>query len=327
MDSAGNEALYHPSKILESDTVVDNSSVLDVCFDSTGRFGLSATGRFARLWNVESGMLIQTYADHGRDVTSVAAASKGDRLASCAGRTAYIWDIATSTCVTRYRRHDGVVNAADFGGREDALLLTGSYDKYVRIFDVRSRSSAPVQILKGARDSVSDVASCSTNEARVFAGSIDGTVRTFDVRQGHVLVDDLCAPVGALSVSHDRECVLASCLDDYMRLLDISTGELLATYEGHVNNTYKLGCAILHDDSVVICGSENGNICFWDLADYGSSPRFGMTSSASPVSAVAAHPSRSVILSGSHDGSLLVWDITMGSSRSDLDDNGRSLLP
>jgi mitogen-activated protein kinase organizer 1 len=311
MCSVGNKAQYYPSKVLESDSVVGSASVLDVCFDSTGRFGLSATGRLVRLWNVESGMLIQTYADHGRDVTSVAAGSKGDRLASCAGRTAFIWDIATSTCVTRYHRHDGIVNAAAFGGLDDALLLTGSYDKYVRIFDVRSRSSAPAQVLRGASDSISDVTSCSTNEARIFAGSIDGTVRTFDARQGQVFVDDLCAPVGTLSVSHDRECVLASCLDDYLRLIDISTGELLATYEGHVNKTYKVGCAILHDDSVVLSGSENGKICFWNLADASgsTSPRVGMTSSASPVCAVAAHPCRGVVLSGSHDGSLLVWNV------------------
>jgi mitogen-activated protein kinase organizer 1 len=297
---------FYPTRSFTCDSVTEKASVLDVGFDATGRFGLSAMGRVMRLWNIETGMLIQTYADHGHEVTSVATSADGDRLGSCAGRTAFVWDVATSQRTTRYARHDGALNAVQFGGQGDALLLTASYDKCIRVFDLRSRASSPVQVLKGARDSISDLA-VPPCKAQIVACSIDGTVRVYDVRQGALSVDDLCAPVSSVCVSHDGECVLASCLDECLRLLDVSTGELLATYEGHKNVSYKLGCSILHDDSLVLSGSEDGRLCLWNLVDSESAPLVGKTPSESVVCAVASHPSRRLVLTGSHDGTLLAW--------------------
>jgi mitogen-activated protein kinase organizer 1 len=297
---------FYSTRSFICDSVTEKASVLDVGFDSTGRFGLSAMGRVMRLWNIETGMLIQTYADHGHEVTSVGTSADGDRLASCAGRTAFVWDVATSQRTARYARHDGVLNAIQFGGQSDALLLTASYDKCVRMFDLRSRASSPVQVLRGAKDSISDLA-VPLRKAQIVVCSIDGTVRVYDVRQGELSVDDLCAPVSSICVSHDGECVLASCLDECLRLLDVSTGELLATYEGHKNASYKLGCSILHDDSLVVSGSEDGRLCLWNLVDSGSAPVVGKTCSQSVVCAVAAHPSHRVVLTGSHDGTLLAW--------------------
>ena len=47
-------------------------------------------------------------------------------------------------------------------------------------------------------------------------------------------VDQLGAPVTAMALSHDGNCVLASCLDGRMRLLDKASGELLAQYTGEI---------------------------------------------------------------------------------------------
>ena len=68
--------------------------------------------------------------------------------------------------------------------------------------------------------------------AEILASSVDGTVRRFDVRMGCMDVDQLGAPVTAMALSHDGNCVLASCLDGRMRLLDKASGELLAQYSG-----------------------------------------------------------------------------------------------
>ena len=57
-------------------------------------------------------------------------------------------------------------------------------------------------------------------------------MRRFDVRMGCMDVDQLGAPVTAMALSHDGNCVLASCLDARMRLLDKASGELLAQYSG-----------------------------------------------------------------------------------------------
>ena len=66
----------------------------------------------------------------------------------------------------------------------------------------------------------------------MLGGSVDGTVRQFDVRMGMMFTDTLHEAVTGVAVSHDGNCVLASCLDDSMRLLDKASGEQLASYTG-----------------------------------------------------------------------------------------------
>ena len=65
-------------------------------------------------------------------------------------------------------------------------------------------------------------------------------------------VDQLGAPVTAMALSHDGNCVLASCLDGRMRLLDKASGELLAQYTGEsLSFQYNNGKGKLANDSVL----------------------------------------------------------------------------
>jgi mitogen-activated protein kinase organizer 1 len=68
--------------------------------------------------------------------------------------------------------------------------------------------------------------------SEILAGSVDGSVRRFDVRAGALWADQLGSPVTSIALSHDGNCVLASCLDGALRLLDKGGGELLAQYSG-----------------------------------------------------------------------------------------------
>lgn len=66
----------------------------------------------------------------------------------------------------------------------------------------------------------------------MLGGSVDGTVRQFDVRVGMMFTDTVHEAVTGIAVSHDGNCILASCLDNSMRLLDKASGEQLASYTG-----------------------------------------------------------------------------------------------
>lgn len=50
-----------------------------------------------------------------------------------------------------------------------------------------------------------------------MAGSVDGTVRRFDIRMGRVYSDNLHNAVTSIALSHDGQCVLAACLDSKLR--------------------------------------------------------------------------------------------------------------
>jgi len=65
-------------------------------------------------------------------------------------------------------------------------MRVGSFDATVRLWDTRAAGGKAMMTLSEARDSVSCV---SVAEAEIWAGSVDGRVRVYDVRMGSMSVD------------------------------------------------------------------------------------------------------------------------------------------
>jgi mitogen-activated protein kinase organizer 1 len=112
-----------------------------------------------------------------------------------------------------------------------------------------------ISVLYAVQDDVTSVLAAGP---AILAGSVDGTVRRFDIRMGRLYCDVLYHPVAALALSRDQLCVLAACLDSCLRLLDIQAGELLASYRGHSHASVRMGCAFTADDQHVVGCSEDG---------------------------------------------------------------------
>jgi mitogen-activated protein kinase organizer 1 len=112
---------------------------------------------------------------------------------------------------------------------EGTVLLTGSYDKTILIWDLRSNTRDAIQTLSDFKDSVTSVLSTS-NE--IIAGCVDGNIRTYDIRNGRCHTDELADPITSINVSHDQRCLLSTCLGGQLRMTEISSGKLLQSYEG-----------------------------------------------------------------------------------------------
>ncbi len=72
-------------------------------------------------------------------------------------------------------------------------------------------------------------------------------------------------PVTHVSVSNDGKCMLASCLDSKLRLLETDTGELLNAYSGHQATSMRAEGRLSHDDACVLSTSEDGRVVAWDI--------------------------------------------------------------
>lgn len=66
------------------------------------------------------------------------------------------------------------------------LKAAGSFDATVRLWDCRSQSTKPIQVLDESRDSVS---SLHVVGHEIVTGSVDGRVRLYDIRMGQLYVD------------------------------------------------------------------------------------------------------------------------------------------
>jgi mitogen-activated protein kinase organizer 1 len=91
----------------------------------------------------------------------------------------------------------------------------------------------------------------------------------YDVRKSSIVMDKIGQAVTSVRLSNDKNCILASTLDNSISLFDKETGDRLAKYKGteYKNGEYKLNSTLSYTDAHVISGSEDGKICMWDLVD------------------------------------------------------------
>jgi mitogen-activated protein kinase organizer 1 len=141
----------------------------------------------------------------------------------------FLWDVSSGRVIRRFQGHTQRVNSVKFNP-DGTLLFSGSYDKTVQIWDMRSHTREPLQILTDFRDSVSSLALTRTE---IIASSVDGCVRVYDIRAGRMHADNVCsAGVVHVTASYDQRCMLSTCLDSSLYLSEIASGNSLQTYRG-----------------------------------------------------------------------------------------------
>lgn len=236
-----------------------------------------------------AGRLIQTYASHGYEVLSLSVSASNATFASSGGdRAVFLWDVSTAQTIRRFSNAGhttGRINSVIFAGVDDSLLISGGHDTTVRIWDVRSQSSArPVQVLGEAKDGVTSLVFDSQGTgAEVLAGSVDGRVRTYDVRMGRLVTDVFPGAVTSLCLARDGKTVLVGSLDSKIRLMDRSNGQCLRTYGssggdssaggGWTNKEIRVQSVLGGGERWVVAGDENGaensngegRVWAWDL--------------------------------------------------------------
>ncbi|KAJ3177161.1 WD repeat-containing protein 83 [Geranomyces variabilis] len=280
-----------------------------VKYNQDGNYILTAGhDRLVRLWNPETGMGIKTYEAHGKAVLALAIPPPGaDNTRFATGsedRAVLVWDVATGRPIRRFTSHHQRVNAVAFN-QDATVVVSGSYDASVRFWDCRAANAyKPIQVAEHAKDSVEAV---QVVQHEILTGSVDGSIRVYDMRTGDFIADKVGHPVTSASFSGDKNCVLVSSLDSTIRLFDKENGELLNSYTGHKNSEYRITSTLSNTDAHVISGSEDGSILMWDLVE-GTLVKRLERAHDRVATCVAYHPSRTAMVSGSVDGTIKVWD-------------------
>ncbi|KAI0434678.1 WD40-repeat-containing domain protein [Xylaria sp. FL1042] len=230
---------------------------------------------------IPQGRLIQTYSAHGYEVLSLSVSSDNARFASAGGdRSVFLWDVASAQTLRRFggggtQGHSARVNSVCFAGEGDSLLVSGGLDTSVRIWDVRSGAPKPVQVLGEAKDAVTAVAA-APHGPEIVAGSVDGRVRTYDVRRGRCVTDVVGPSVTSLCLTRDGKAVLVGALDSKLRLMDRETGGCLKTYgdPGWRNQDLRVQSILGGKEQYVVAGDEmtgspsqgaEGRLWAWDV--------------------------------------------------------------
>ncbi|KAL6722149.1 Septin spn4 [Lecanora helva] len=248
--------------------------------------------------------LIQSYTAHAYAVLSLSILPSNARFCSSGGdRQVFLWDVATARTLRRWSGHYGQVNCVDFGGEDGEVVVSGSFDATVRVWDCRSGSGKAVQVFEEAGDAVSGV---HVRGGEIVTGGVDGRVRCYDLRMGVVYTDVIGQPVTSVQQTRDGNATLVSTLDSTIRLMDKGNGQLLQSYKGHTNKDYRVRSCLGMADSVVVSGSEDGQLYAWDLLE-GKVIEKIKAHDGKVASAVAFNGTRKEWASAGTDGTVSVW--------------------
>ncbi|KAB8303634.1 hypothetical protein EYC80_005030 [Monilinia laxa] len=211
--------------------------------------------------------LIQTYSAHGYEVLSIAVASTNATFASCGGdRSVFLWDVQTAKTIRKFggnNGHTSRVNSVVFGGNEESVLVSGGFDRSVRIWDIRAGNMKPVMVMEDAKDSVSVVLAGKGGDEGygVGSGKLAGTLET----------DVIGGSVTSLMRTRDGRGVLVGSLDGCIRLMDREGGSCLKTYkdEGFKNEEFRVRSCFGGNEKWVLSGNENvkgpdGEVIVWE---------------------------------------------------------------
>ncbi|KAJ9365790.1 WD domain protein [Paecilomyces variotii] len=232
---------------------------------------------------VETTSPIQKYEAHGYTVLDIAVAADNSRFASVGGdRQVFLWDVEQGGTVRRWGGHNARVEAVQFAGEGDTVVVSGSADTTINLWDAKSNSHKPIQTLTEATDTVSSLYVHMPTYS-IAAGSYDGRVRIYDIRMGRTTVDVLAHPVTSVRCSKDGNALLASTLDGRIRLLDRADGKLLKAFGGedsadkgpsiprprYRNTELRIRSLFAKADAVVFSGSEatdgQASVFAWDV--------------------------------------------------------------
>jgi WD40 repeat protein len=192
------------------------------------------------------------------------------------------------------------------------LLLSGSHDNTVRVWDVASRK--PLKILRGHAGRVSACA-FGPDHSWVLSGSHDHLAKLWSIAgyeevrvfQGRVLEGHSDAVLGA-AFSPDGRRIVSASRDRSAKLWDAQTGRELREFrEGHESLATK--AAFFPDGKRLLSAAVDNTTRIWDVT---TGTQLLALEETGPMAAVALSDDGRLLLTGSPGTAAKLWDAAAG---------------
>lgn len=123
--------------------------------------------------------------------------------------------------------HSGKVMAAKFVG-EATKIVTGSHDRTLKIWDLRSRACTET---KFAGSSCNDLVTTDGSGSTIISGHFDKKIRFWDTRTDCSANDIvLQGKITSLDLSKDCKYLISCVRDDTIKLLDLRMNQIIRSF-------------------------------------------------------------------------------------------------
>lgn len=186
------------------------------------------------------------------------------------------WDLTSGTRIRRYIGHEEVINTMDISRRGEELLVSGSDDSTIAIWDPRSKNA--VDYIQTDFPVTAIAIAEAGNE--IYTGGIDNDIRVWDLRKKTSVYSLLghSDTITSLRVSPDSQSLLSYAMDSTVRTWDIRpfapTERHIRTFDGATTGIEqnlsraswdgegKKIAAASGDGTVVVWSSETGKLMY-----------------------------------------------------------------
>ncbi|RMZ81143.1 hypothetical protein DV738_g2458, partial [Chaetothyriales sp. CBS 135597] len=248
-----------------------NGEVFALRFERSGRFLASGSmDRSILLWNTYGENENYGVLTGHRGAVLDLQWSRDSRIifSASADMTAASWDLETGLRIRKHVGHEEVINSLDVARRGNELLLTGSDDGTIGIWDPRQK--AAVNYIE-TEFPITAVALAEQGH-EIYSGGIDNDIKVWDARKlaltytlsGHT------DTVTSLQVSPDGQTLLSNSHDSTVRTWDIrpfaAVNRALQTYDGAPAGMEKnlIKASWAPDGNRICAGAGDRTAVVWD---------------------------------------------------------------
>jgi WD40 repeat protein len=262
---------------------------------------------------------VMTLRPHSAQLTAIAFSRDGRWLATGAsdGRVALLRP-TSEEIVTLAQVHGAAVH--DLAFTESGRLVSGSFDRSVRLHDVTDGALRPVWPVPRSSGPVFALARAPNGQ--ILAGAQDSSIRVWDGARSapRFLIGHHWA-IRALATSADGRLIGSSAHDRSSRLWRAADGAPLHELVGvHGNNV--LCAALTPDGRRFLSGGDDGKIVVWDTADGRELLRYAHGPPSWCVG-LQVRPDGRRFLSSDSSGLVQEWDLESGQELGRLQANAK----
>ncbi|XP_013379742.1 jouberin [Lingula anatina] len=230
-------------------------------------------------------------------------------LSASSDATARIWNIQKFGSLSeKLLPHPAFVYTAQFHPRVPTVVVTGGYDKLIRIWntDMQGHHAELVQELEGQKGFINTI--CFDEDGqKMFSGDSIGTLRVWNVyvtempsRKGVLRDWSLYkeindeeyegTPINYVTMHPGGRRLLVHCRDNTIRMIDLRIFAVMQRYIGALNFREQIRSTISQCGTFVVSGSEDYGAYVWNAETGDQVAMYTELNYKKPVTCVDFHP-------------------------------------
>ena len=284
----------------------DSRWVMAVCISPDGHSVISGGLDDAiRVWNLETGVLMQTLKAHTKPVNCLSISPDSRMLASGSDdHTIKLWNLTNGSLLHTLKGHADDVKSVAFYG-VGHLLASGGADRTARIWQLVTGEA--LRVFSNTAGMIRAVA-VSSDSQLLASGGLDNQIKLWSLKTGDVirtLPKSHFGAVNAIAIAPNSKTLISGSKDKTIKIWNLTTGEVIRTLTGHTDSVNSI--ALSPDGKTLVSGSSDTTIKLWNVET--GDLKTTLSDHISGVNAVSISANGYRIASGSSDNTVKIWQV------------------